>query len=90
MTRRKIINCFDRLELLVGNRTPAHGSEAPFLVKLLEAIAAEKKIVEELLEREAVFADDPVPPILDPDLVAAVKRLEATAVGGHRDPPDRD
>ncbi len=54
MTRRKIINCFDRLELLVGNRTPAHGSEAPFLVKLLEAIAAEKEIVEELLSR----ADD--------------------------------
>ncbi len=54
MTKRKIINCFDRLELLVGNRTPAHGSEAPFLVGLLEAIQEEKRIATVLLEAEGL------------------------------------
>lgn len=53
-TRRKIGNCFDRLERLVGNRVPVHGSEMPFLVKVLEAIAEERKIAEELLEFEEV------------------------------------
>lgn len=55
-SRRKIGNCFDRLELLVGNRIPAHGSEAPFTVAVLEAIREERKIVEELLSRDD---DDP-------------------------------
>ena len=60
-SRRRVLNCFDRLERLVGNRVPAHGSEAPYLVNLLEAIQEEKWIATELLDREAVFGDDPVP-----------------------------
>ena len=122
--KRRILNCFDRLELLVGNRRPIHGSEAPFLVKLLEAIKAERKIVEELLEldgddRARVVAatelangwinaawigdaEEAGPDqwsllggcgrdlleIVDPE--DTVRRLEATAVGGHRDPIDDD
>lgn len=49
-TRRKVLNCFDRLWHLVGNRVPAHGSEAPYLVKLLESVVEEKRIASELLD----------------------------------------
>ncbi len=62
MDSRRVLNCFDRLEVLVGNRTPVHGSEAPFLVNVLESIREEKRIASELLDR-GVLADVPVPTV---------------------------